>query len=630
MKRPLDQVRIRGAGYKPVLDDVPQYTPSIERVKDTPAPEPTHECKVKILCTLDELNQLQVGVWALAKTSKEPKISNWKKSNTSDNATLLSAKCLNGEEKHLQHDVFADAGHIVQDTIIPKPIGSLHIHAEYVPAKLMVQTSENGLAWAAHGYYYHFINSVLSKEYKVVGGERWSYNLTRSKAFFLSDELLSEHHYTSILLPYKLEEKPVPLQHILFKSEKLTSDELANINHAWLEDHAVALDLDEIVAIRQKELLERPQQIDSATLTLEESTPVHTVKTNADTGQNESWTEIAALYGLAPKALLNLNPLYEHDPLSLKAGDILQVKEWKAPEQCLVEDQAHPIKTIGKVHPLGDIWGKYQKPTINDKLVNISEDKNLSANVPVINATHMFWPAYNFLAEEGKKELNVIYEKPIKDYAWLSVEEAKEFAENLYDDLGGKNTLGDIKDYGLGLGKGSYDAYTIAQGLGGLKVQSYTKRINGQDWIIIKNYRKHLKTLERGHMWQATNPRIIQLGLGLNDLKGAARFVRFNVGLEIAVSVGINAVDFALRDEATVAEFVGNSAGDIVKGLVALGTAVLLTTTFVPATASVLLTGSVFVIMSFIAGKGLDQLDKSNGYSNKITKAIEEYYNDNN
>lgn len=624
MRKPIDQIRGRSAGYKPVLEDVPQYTPSIERVKDTPEPEPTHECKVKILCSIDELNQLQVGVWALAKTSKEPKISNWKKSKTSDNATLFAAKCLNGEEKHLQHDVFANAGHIVQDTVTPKPIGSLHIHAEYVPVKLMVQTSENGLAWATHGYYYHFVNSVLNKEYKVVGAERWSFNLTLSKALFLSDDLVSEHHYTSILLPYKLEEKPLPPQHILFKSDKLTSDELANIDHAWLEENAVALDLNEIVAIREKELLERPQEIVSDIHSLDESTPTHTVKTNTETGQSESWTEIAEFYDLAPKALLNLNPLYEHNPLSLKVGDILQVKEWKAPEQCLVEDQAHPIKTIGKVHPLGDIWGKYQKPTINDKLVNISEDKNLSENVPVINATHMHWPAYNFLAEEGKKELNVIYEKPIKDYAWLSVEEAKEFAENLYDDLGGKNTLGDIKDYGLGLSKGSYDAYTIAQGLGGLKVQSYTKRINGQDWIIIKNYRKHLKTLERGHMWKASNPRIIQMGLGLNDLKGAARFVRFNVGLEIAVSVGINAVDFALRDEATVAEFVGNSAADIVKGLISLGGAAA-TIALLPATASVLATSVVFVFVSFGIGKLLNVIDEENEYSKDLTETVKEY-----
>ncbi len=626
MKKPLDQVRIRGAGYKPVLDDVPQYTPSTERVKDTPEPTPTHECNIKILCTLEELNQLQVGVWSLAKTSNEPKVMSWTKKATQESEVLLSAKCLSNEEKSLLHDVFVDAGHITQQTITPKPINSSHIHAEYIPVKLMVQFSESGLAWATHGYYYHFLDGVLAKEYKVAGNDRWSCHLTRSKALFLSDELLSDHHYTSILLPYKVEEKSLPPQHILFRTEKLTSEELANINHAWLEENAVTLDIEQLVSIRQTDLLERPKDTESQSDFKEKSAPTHTVKTHVDTGQSETWTDIAAQYGLAPKELLTLNPLYEQDPLSLKVGDKLQVREWQALEQCSISAQPHPIKTIEKAHSLGDVWGKYQHTIINDKLVNISQDQSVSANTPVINATHMYWPAYNFLAKEGKKDLKVIYEQPIKDYAWLSVEEAEEFAQNLYEDLGGKSTLGDIKNYGLGLGKGSYDAYMVAKGLGGLKVQSYTKTINGQDWIIIKNYRKHLKTLERGHKWKANNSRIIKMSLGLNDLKGATRYVRFNVGLEFAVSIGINALDYALRDEATMAEFVGNSAVDMVKGFISLGGAALLTAAFVPATIGVLATGIFFTVTSFYIGKGLDHIDNEYGYSEDFVKEAEKYF----
>jgi hypothetical protein len=202
------------------------------------------------------------------------------------------------------------------------------------------------------------------------------------------------------------------------------------------------------------------------------------------------------------------------------------------------------------------------------------------------------------------------------------LDEAEEFAQNIYEDMGGKTTLGDINSYGLGLGKGSYDAYSIAKGLGGLGVESYTKTINGQDWIIIKNYRKHLKTLERGHMWKANNPRIIQLGLGRNNLKGATRFVRFNVGLEIAVSLGINAVDYALRDEATVAELVGNSATDILKGFLSLGGGALVTAVAVPATASVLASGVVFAFTSFVFGLIINDIDEDSGYSKEFTSAV--------
>ncbi|GLT20207.1 hypothetical protein GCM10007938_39900 [Vibrio zhanjiangensis] len=248
------------------------------------------------------------------------------------------------------------------------------------------------------------------------------------------------------------------------------------------------------------------------------------------------------------------------------------------------------------------------------------------SSTPVINPNNAYWPPYNFVAEEGKEHINVTYEQPIKDYAWLSVEEAEEFAQNLYEDMGGKDTVGNIKNYGFGLGKATYDAHSIAKGLGGLHVQAYTKSINGQDWIIIKNYRKHLKTLERGHMWQANNPRIIQLGLGLNDLKGATRYVRFNVGLEIAVSVGINAVDYALRDEATMAEFVGNSAGDIVKGMLSLVGGALFTAVVVPTTVGVLVTSVVFALASFAFGHLLNVIDEQNGYSKSFTQEVAEFF----
>ncbi|HFI9379223.1 TPA: PAAR domain-containing protein [Vibrio parahaemolyticus] len=265
--------------------------------------------------------------------------------------------------------------------------------------------------------------------------------------------------------------------------------------------------------------------------------------------------------------------------------------------------------------------------SLNSQQLSTSNASTASqAATPQIDPKNAYWPPYNPLAPEGKKELKVIYEQPIKDYAWLSVEEAEEFAQNLYEDLGGKSTLGDIKNYGLGLGKGSYDAYMVAKGLGGLKVQSYTKTINGQDWIIIKNYRKHLKTLERGHKWKANNSRIIKMSLGLNDLKGATRYVRFNVGLEFAVSIGINALDYALRDEATMTEFVGNSAVDMVKGFISLGGAALLTAAFVPVTIGVLATGIFFTVTSFYIGKGLDHIDNEYGYSEDFVKEAEKYF----
>lgn len=238
-----------------------------------------------------------------------------------------------------------------------------------------------------------------------------------------------------------------------------------------------------------------------------------------------------------------------------------------------------------------------------------------------INPKNMYWPPYNPLAKEGEKELNVEYVEPINSFGLMSPEEGHEFLQNLYDDMGGKDTVGDFKDY-YGLGNGVYDSYKVASGLGGLGVVAYTKNINGKDWVIIKNFRRYEQTLMKGNKWGANNPRVIQAGLGLNDLKGAVRYIRFNIGVEIIVSVGINAADYILNDEATLAEFVGNSSGDIVKGLVSMGVGAI-AVTMLPATATVLLSGTIFAAVSFLVGQGLNVFDENNGYSKDISKAVD-------
>lgn len=223
------------------------------------------------------------------------------------------------------------------------------------------------------------------------------------------------------------------------------------------------------------------------------------------------------------------------------------------------------------------------------------------------------------------KTLDIAYEENITTIAIMSAEEAYEFYQNIYNEVGGKQTVQNIKDYS-DLAKGSFEAYTTAKGLGSLGVQAYTKSINGYDWVIIKGYRKYEKTIMAGNKWRANNPSVIKMGLGLNDLKGAARFVKFNVAIEIVFAVGINAADYVSRDEATLSEFVGNSAGDMVKGLATLAGAAVVTTVILPVSATVLLTGLVFAVASFAIGSGLDALDEEHGYSTSFTNAVKDLW----
>ncbi len=251
----------------------------------------------------------------------------------------------------------------------------------------------------------------------------------------------------------------------------------------------------------------------------------------------------------------------------------------------------------------------------NDRAYELAQTRT-----PKIPPNNMVWPPFNPLAPKGSQEIKVEYQKPIVSIAVLSLEEARE----LYLAMGGKDTVSSSRAY-LELAEGGVSAHSTAQGLGGLGVAATTKTINGKDWVIIRNFRRHQQVLMKGNKWGANNPRVVKAGLGLNDFRGAVRYVRFNAGIEVAFSVGINAADYILRDDASLSELGVNTSSDLAKGFISLAGAALFTAAIVPTTVGVLGTSIVFASVSFIIGIGLDEIDKEMGYTIDITKAIKEH-----
>lgn len=233
-----------------------------------------------------------------------------------------------------------------------------------------------------------------------------------------------------------------------------------------------------------------------------------------------------------------------------------------------------------------------------------------------IPAKNAYWPPYDFA--QGKT-LEVVYTTAPTDIAVLSLDEAKELLQTLYTEMGGKDAVGTTKSY-HDLVDGVKTAAQTAKGLGGFGVMSYTKNIKGIDYVIIKNYRRHAQTLMKGNKWKASNPRVVQIGIGLNDVKGAARWVKVNAGIEVAFAVGVNAADYILRDEATLAEVIGNSSGDIIKGMTTLVTMSLVVATL--PVSGILATGALFAFGSFFMGRELDALDERYGFSDEIGNSL--------
>ncbi|NAX22444.1 hypothetical protein [Vibrio sp. V39_P1S14PM300] len=246
------------AGYKPVQEAPRAPSSGVRIVNEKPAPTPQYECNLKVLCTPDELIPLQVGTWSLARTVNEPAITKWTKTADTDGHALLTARCFVQEPKTLYHEQFQNAGQAEQYTLQPNGQSAGVNNAQFLPVKLAVQVDDY-LCWVTKGYFYHFIDGHLNKEYRLMGDERWTFQITRSDAHQLSDELQSPHQLATLLLPYKVESSPAVPQHLLYRGTKLNADTLATIDTNWLDTHATRLDMDNIAAVRQHRCKKRAQ-----------------------------------------------------------------------------------------------------------------------------------------------------------------------------------------------------------------------------------------------------------------------------------------------------------------------------------------------------------------------------------
>ncbi|EJL3952822.1 TPA: type VI secretion system PAAR protein [Vibrio cholerae] len=242
--------------------------------------------------------------------------------------------------------------------------------------------------------------------------------------------------------------------------------------------------------------------------------------------------------------------------------------------------------------------------------------KNVSPQTLQIPQGSGYWPPYDFTKS---KPLDVEYTQKVVDFAVMSLEEAEEFANNLWLEYNGKDTLDNSKKIWDGASNAK-DAYQLAKGLGGMGVVAYVKPANGQDYIVIKGYKKHLKTLVKGNRWRANNPQVIQLGLGTKNM--ARNMLKVGIVVDIAFAIAINAVDVYVHDEKTMEDFVGRSGVDIVKGVVATGAGTIAAVVMATAGAPILVSGLLFAGISVGVGFALDWADNEFGISDSLVDQL--------
>ncbi|WP_236782835.1 hypothetical protein [Aliivibrio fischeri] len=341
--------------------DIPYYEP----VKEPQSKVAAFEYSIEIACSQDELNTYQVGVFSLGKTKEEESISSWSKVQTDDGFTLLTASVNVNEPKKLHREFFSLSGSAISfDDVKPVKKGSGSRSESFVPIKPAVQVDKR-LGWPTEGYFYHFIDDSLIHEYKLMGDGKWAFQVTQSSEHHLTDELVSQHQYSFILLPWKINNKIIARQHLLYLPQKMTTKQLEELTPDWIDENGCLLDVNEIAEARAEKVLERESDVDE-------------------------------------KGTLLLPPV-----------DVTKEKTVFSWANLWINEQSSII------HPVVATLHKMDSIPKNTPVINVRAKKH------GINPKNMYWPAYDFTKEGDERYLNVEYTQNITKFAVL---EPKEWA----------------------------------------------------------------------------------------------------------------------------------------------------------------------------------------------------------
>jgi hypothetical protein len=431
----------------------PHYDP----VKEKPVEMAKFEYSIEIACALDDLNSYQVGAFSLRQTKEETNISSWKKSQNDKGFTVLTASVKVNEPKTLTREFFISSGNGVSfNEVKPVQKGDGSSSESFVPIKPSIQIY-NRLSWPKVGFFYHFINDELENEYQLSGGNKWSFKVTNSKGKTLSDELLSEHEYAFILLPWKIDNTVISRQHLLYTKEKITPEQFSDINAQWLDENARLINPEDVIKARNDEKIKReisdngrvvytvksgdslsliaknqgvkyenlltlnPQITDPNLIqvgdlitlkeekTEQEIVMFHVCKINPETEQRETWGEIAAQYGMAAKALFDLNtnnPMFKDGALAL-GNELLVNQDVQSEKEDIVYRNAQSPESITSdksVFSFSNIWSVIEQPYSTLAYMFAQNDAAISNNTAVVNVKSVLLHS-NMLATSESLEM---------------------------------------------------------------------------------------------------------------------------------------------------------------------------------------------------------------------------------
>ncbi|MGY5540331.1 T6SS effector antibacterial DNase [Vibrio brasiliensis] len=363
---------------------MPPYVPEPVRTHNPDAPpKEKYEYNFDIACS-DDAFQRNVGCsFVLAQTTNEVLLGRWRETKIKEGTryTLFTAF---DEPKKLVGEVASKSlGLSPRQPVKVRPIGSGVAQEGFIPVFPAVQLGER-LGFPTHGFYYHFHNGKLIQEYRILGDKNWGFYATHSMHHRLDPERGYNQNQNAILVLWKLGGKVVEGQHLVYLERQITRDELDNLSEEWLNEHGVKLDVPQLLEATKQPIIKRAESEKPAE---PQPQPVkHIVQTDLETGMRETWMKIANQYGLAPKALLELNPQYDADPMSLSVGDSLNVEK-----QQPLNIEKEPVYAIPPEspkrfnQPLNTFYNYTERCLVDTSIASINRPEWIEKDIPVVN-----------------------------------------------------------------------------------------------------------------------------------------------------------------------------------------------------------------------------------------------------
>lgn len=364
---------------------MPTYIPEPPRpdYSDEP-PKLKYEYSFEIACSQDSVRKVGNCHFILTKTENEVELGRWAETKT-EHGTRYTIQTAFDEPKRLVAQVASrPMGISPTHSVKVRNIGAQVANEGFIPVTPTVQLGER-LGFPTEGFYYHFHDNQLVQEYRLQGDKRWSFYATLSRHQRLDPERGYNTDQTAILVFWKLGGKVVENQYLVYLERQITRDELDSLTDDWLNEHGVKLDIPQLLEATKHPIIKRTEAAKPAEQKQPE--PVnHIVQTDPETGTRETWAKIANQYGLAPKALLDLNPQYDADPMSLSVGASLNVQKpqpQRVEKESVYEIPPESPKRFNQ--PLNTFYGYTGHCLADTSIVSISNERLVEKDIPVVN-----------------------------------------------------------------------------------------------------------------------------------------------------------------------------------------------------------------------------------------------------